>query len=61
MFLGYGLAGLQGQLQALDIVVDKENPLYLPCQVGAAPRRCGLKHIFGENVKCFFAKPSHPV
>jgi len=65
LFLGYAVSALRikEQFNKLNIKVDENNKLYLylPCGVGGAPGGItfGFKHVFGKNVKCYFAEPTN--
>ncbi len=65
LFMGYAVGGMRvkKQLEDMGIQVNEKNKLvvYLPCGVGGGPGGVayGLKVMYGDNVECYFAEPTH--
>ncbi|TJX14407.1 D-serine ammonia-lyase [Tissierella creatinini] len=65
LFMGYAVGSMRvkKQLEDMGILVDEKHKLavYLPCGVGGGPGGVayGLKLMYGDNVECYFAEPTH--
>lgn len=65
LFMGYAVGGMRTkkQLDDMGVIVDEQHPLfvYLPCGVGGGPGGAayGLKLMYGDDVQCYFAEPTH--
>ncbi len=65
LFMGYAVGGMRvkKQLEDMGIIIDENHKLvvYLPCGVGGGPGGVayGLKLMYGDNVECYFAEPTH--